>query len=129
MIIFKQERIGYKDKRFNIYKFKTMENGKVTRIGHFLRERGLDELPQIVNILKGDIVLVGPRPLIPEEHYKFRGFELPVKPGITGWWQINGRDQSMVWWYDKEYIRIKSFWLDLYIIWRTIPLVLFRKHG
>ena len=129
MIIFKQERIGYKDKRFNIYKFKTMENGKVTRIGHFLRERGLDELPQIVNILKGDIVLVGPRPLIPEEHYKFRGFELPVKPGITGWWQVNGRDQSMVWWYDKEYIRIKSFWLDLYIIWRTIPLVLFRKHG
>lgn len=129
-IIFKQIRIGYRDKPFYIYKFKTMNSkGNISKFGRFLRTTGLDELPQIVNIFKKEIVLVGPRPLIPREHDKFRGFILLVKPGITGWWQIHGRKQDQIWMYDKEYLKIKSFWVDLYIILRTIPLVILRKHG
>ena len=102
---------------------------KVTKIGKFLRQTGLDELPQIINILKGELVLVGPRPLTPQDHDRYRGFPLPIKPGITGWWQINGRKQKDIWLYDREYIHIKSFLVDLYIIWKTIPLILLRKHG
>lgn len=128
-IIFTQERIGYKDKPFLIYKIRTMKCGKIIKLGKLLRKTGIDELPQIINLLKGDMVLVGPRPLIPREHKKFRGFTLPIKPGLTGWWQIHGRKQSMVRLYDLEYIEKKSFLLDLYILWKTIPLILFGRHG
>ena len=129
-MIYSQTRIGYRDKLFTIYKIRTMDNNEnVTRIGKFLRQTGLDELPQVWNIIKGDLTLVGPRPLIPRDHKKFRGFTLPIKPGITGWWQIHGRVQEEIRAYDLDYLERKSFWLDLYIIWRTIPLVLLRKHG
>lgn len=129
-VIFRQLRIGYKDNPFWIYKIRTMDNeGNVTRIGKFFRITGLDELPQIINILKGDIVLIGPRPLTPQDHKKFRGFPLLIKPGLTGWWQIHGRIQEKIRQYDLEYIEKKSLWLDLYIIWKTIPLILFAKHG
>ncbi len=129
-LIFKQLRIGYKDKPFYIYKIRTMDNNEnVLWWGKFLRETGLDELPQIWNILNGDIVLVGPRPLTPQDHDKYRNFSLPIKPGITGWWQIHGRVQKDIWLYDREYIQMKCWLLDLYIIWKTIPLVIFKKHG
>lgn len=129
-IIFKQERIGYKDRPFYIYKVRTMDKeDEVTKIGKFLRKTAIDEFPQILNILKGDLVLVGPRPLIPREHNKYRGFTLPIKPGLTGWWQIHGRKQDLIRLLDLEYIERKSFWLDLYIILKTIPLVLMGKHG
>jgi lipopolysaccharide/colanic/teichoic acid biosynthesis glycosyltransferase len=106
-----------------------MKDEKITKIGKLLRITGLDELPQIWNILKGDLVLVGPRPLTPQDHKKFRDFTLFVKPGITGWWQIHGRIQKTIRKFDLEYIEKKSIWLDLYIIWKTIPLVIFGKHG
>ena len=129
-MIFRQVRIGYKDKYFHIYKFRTMnDEGEISKFGMFLRKTGLDELPQIVNILKGEVVLVGPRPLVPIEHHKFRGFTLTVKPGITGWWQINGRVQKEIAFLDVQYLDMKSLLLDIYIILKTIPLVLFKKHG
>ena len=129
-IIFKQERIGYLDKSFMIYKFTTMDDdGNSNRWQKLLRVTGLDELPQIWNILKGDLVLIGPRPLTPQDHKRYRGFVLTVKPGLTGWWQIHGRIQKELWHYDLEYMRIKSWYLNLYIIWKTIPLVLLGKHG
>ena len=129
-LIFKQLRVGYENRLFYIYKIQTMDKHEnITKIGRFLRTTGLDELPQMLNILKGDIVLVGPRPLTPQDHDKFRGFILQIKPGLTGWWQIHGRIQSKVREYDREYIQKKSFLLDLYILWKTIPLVLFAKHG
>jgi len=105
------------------------EKEEVSKVGKFLRQTGLDELPQLWNILKGDLVLVGPRPLTPHDHYKYRRFSLPIKPGITGWWQIHGRSQKRIWYYDLDYINKKAWWLDLYIIWKTIPLVLLKKHG
>lgn len=130
MIIFKQLRIGYQDKPFYIYKIRTMnKNEEVTKIGRFLRQTGLDELPQIWNILKGDLVLVGPRPLTPQDHNKYRGFPLSIKPGITGWWQINGRFQKEIAFLDMQYLEIKCLLLDIYIILKTIPLVLLRRHG
>ena len=129
-MIFKQKRIGYKDKPFWIYKIRTMDkNEEVTKIGRFLRRTGLDELPQIVNILKGELVLVGPRPLTPQDHDKFRGFPLPVKPGLTGWWQIHGRVQEHIAFLDLQYIQDKCWLLDLYIMLKTIPLVLLGRHG
>ena len=132
-IIFKQDRVGYNDKIFKIYKFRTMdENENITRIGRLLRITGLDEIAQIVNIFKGDLTLVGPRPLTPWDHKKFRGFPLTVKPGLTGWWQIHGRIQKDIWFYDTQYIHLKRKWgflLDLYICIKTIPLVIFAKHG
>ena len=129
-MIFKQKRIGYKDKPFWIYKIRTMDkNEEVTKIGRFLRRTGLDELPQIVNILKGELVLVGPRPLTPQDHDKYRAFPLPVKPGLTGWWQIHGRIQKDIAFFDLQYIKDKCWLLDLYIMLKTIPLVLLGRHG
>ena len=129
-LIFRQLRIGYQDKPFWIYKIRTMDKDEnVTRIGRLLRRTGLDEVPQIINILKGELVLVGPRPLTPKDHRELRGFPLPIKPGMTGWWQIHGRKQRDIRYYDKVYIRQKSVWLDWYIIFATIPLVLLGRHG
>lgn len=131
LLIFTQERIGYMDRPFKIYKFKTL-NGDAGKWGAFLRKTGLDELPQVINILKGDMALVGPRPLTPQDHRVYRGFVLPCKPGITGWWQIHDRVQKHIRSYDMEYLNLRKklgFWFDLYIMWRTIPLVLFGRHG
>ncbi|MTI29504.1 sugar transferase, partial [Xanthovirga aplysinae] len=132
------------NKAFLIWKFKTMiesqeSNGKllkdhqiITKLGSFLRRTSLDELPQLLNVLKGDMSLVGPRPLLPEylplytERQKRRH---EVKPGITGWAQIHGRDQIS--WeeqfeLDLYYVENQSFWLDLKIIMLTF-LRLFQK--
>lgn len=146
-IIFKQNRVGKDERIFKIYKFRTMRKGTrtasthdlvesgdvVTRSGKVLRKLSLDELPQLVNILKGDMSFVGPRPLIPEER-EIREMRrarnvYSVRPGVTGWSQINGRD-----WVDneskakmdEEYIHRQSLLFDLKILFKTVIVVLKR---
>lgn len=133
-IFFKQTRIGQHGKPFEIYKFRTLSQkahdvtnpqAVVTFTGKFLRRWGLDELPQLINILKNDMSLVGPRPTIPEQVEKYSDFEkrrLQMRPGITGWAQIHGRNG--IGWperiqLDVEYISEASLLLDLEIMLRT----------
>lgn len=139
-VIFYQKRVGYKNECFYIYKFRTMKNGtkekatallkdidsQVTGIGKVLRRLSLDELPQLFNVLKGDMSFVGPRPLIPKEK-KIRNLReqynvFSVKPGITGLAQINGRDNitdERKALYDKEYVENHNLWMDFTILLRT----------
>lgn len=123
-MIFKQPRIGKGGKVFIIYKVRTMKDGKITRVGRHLRRWRLDEGLQIVNIIKGEMSIVGPRPLIIEEHKKLRGYNLPCKPGITGLWQINGCDQKVINFCDITYYQNKSWWFDFIILLKTIPAIL-----
>lgn len=149
-VIFKQERVGYKNELFTIYKFRTMKNGMrqtktedltdeevendITLIGRILRKLSIDELPQLINILKGDMSFVGPRPLIPQEKEirelrgKYNVFS--VRPGITGWAQVNGRDfisdeQKAL--LDKEYVENHSLIMDIKIMFKTVWVVLAGK--
>lgn len=143
-IIFKQERVGKDGKIFNIYKFRSMaENNnasdlsvpdKYTRIGKFIRKTSIDELPQLINILKGDMTFIGPRPWTPmyytdmTEKQKHR---CDVLPGITGLAQVNGRNCASVIDrinYDLEYVNHYSFKLDVDIIFKTFA-VIFCKEG
>ena len=110
--------------------FKITNDPRITRIGRFLRKTSLDELPQLVNVLKGEMSLVGPRMITPEEmdkYGKWRWNLLTVKPGITGLWQISGRSDVT---YEERvrldmyYIRNYTLWLDLLIMWRTLPAVM-----
>lgn len=149
-ILFKQKRIGLNKKEFYIYKFRTMkittpkdvpthllENPEsyITAIGRFLRKSSLDELPQLFNILKGEMSLVGPRPAL------WNQFDLiaerdkyganSVVPGLTGWAQINGRDElpiAVKSAYDGEYVNKMSFLFDIYILFRTVVSV-FKADG
>jgi len=144
-ILFRQKRPGYKEKIFGIYKFRTMTNEKdekgkllpddkrLVGIGKLIRSLSLDELPQIFNVLKGDMSFVGPRPLLVEylplydEEQKRRH---TVKPGITGWAQVNGRN-AISWEqkfdYDVWYVEHQSFWLDMKILWMTFLKVVNRS--
>lgn len=135
---FFQTRPGKNEKLFNIVKFKTMndkkdENGqllpdenRITFLGKILRKTSLDELPQLINVLKGDMSLIGPRPLLVEYLSLYSNEQRKrqnVKPGITGWAQINGR--NLITWkkkleYDVWYVNNISFALDLKILYRTI---------
>jgi lipopolysaccharide/colanic/teichoic acid biosynthesis glycosyltransferase len=110
--------------------FKIARDPRVTRAGHFLRKSSLDELPQLWNVLRGDMSLVGPRPPISYEveHYPAHWFgRFAVKPGVTGLWQVGGRSEltleEMIA-LDLEYARTRSFWLNVKILLRTIPVVL-----
>ena len=148
-VIFRQYRVGKDNKLFYIFKFRTMRRGVknvatadlknsdkfITRSGRFLRKTSLDELPQLVNVLLGDMSFVGPRPLIPEEkeiralRKKYNVYS--VQPGITGWAQINGRDnltdeEKAL--FDKEYIDKQSIWFDIKILLRTVLVVLKREN-
>jgi O-antigen biosynthesis protein WbqP len=147
-IIFRQKRMGAFNKSFVIYKFRTMKHGtpnvssrelaqpsSVLFFGSkYIRKMSLDELPNLINIIKGDMVFVGPRPIILEEHELISkrieaGLE-SLKPGVTGWAQINGRDQISLERkveLDYEYFCRKSIYFDFYIILLTIPKVLFKK--
>ncbi len=114
--------------------FKLMDDPRITRVGRFLRKTSLDELPQLVNVLKGEMSLVGPRPLIIGE-MKFspswRTIRLKVKPGITGMWQVQGRSEASFHdWirHDVYYVRNQSIWLDIKILFKTFSVV-FRKIG
>jgi lipopolysaccharide/colanic/teichoic acid biosynthesis glycosyltransferase len=126
-ILFRQDRLGKYKQPFLIYKFRSMYDGKITRIGQWLRKSGLDELPQIVNILQGDMSLVGPRPLTyadiqrmgwDKRYYISRWH---IKPGITGLAQLHaGRSAHHSWLYDKTYLKHESLLLDFKIIILTL---------
>ena len=145
-VFFTQKRPGKNERIFSILKFKTMTDQKdqegnllpdakrLTKIGKLVRKTSLDELPQLINVLKGEMSIVGPRPLLPEylslynEEQKKRH---AVKPGITGWAQINGR--NAISWEDKFqfdvwYVENQSFGLDLKILFLTVKKV-FRSEG
>ena len=161
-VIFKHMRIGKNGKAFPCYKFRTMcvdakeklaellknnpqarkewehdfklkNDPRITKSGAFLRKTSLDELPQIINVLRGEMSLVGPRPVIQEElarYHEFVGDYLMVRPGITGLWQVSGRSDTT---YDERvqmdswYVRNWSVWLDVMLLWRTVKAVVMRK--
>ena len=145
-VLFRQLRIGHREKVFTFLKFRTMtdvrdQTGKLladehrlTALGRFLRSTSLDELPQLWNVLKGDMSLVGPRPLLPEYLPRYTAFQRrrhEVRPGITGWVQVNGRN-SLTWEQKFEldvwYVDHRSLWLDARILWMTVLQVL-RREG
>ncbi len=156
---FTQKRVGKNGELFDFYKFRSMvinaeklkdeliekneskdgvifkmkDDPRITKVGKFLRRTSLDELPQLINILKGDMTLVGPRPPVPREVNEYNLNErkrLDVVPGLTCIWQVSGRSevpfkQQVV--MDKDYIRTRSFRKDLMLLFKTIPAVLFGK--
>jgi len=113
--------------------FKPVDDPRVTRLGKFLRATGLDELPQVINILQRDMSVVGPRPAIPYELELYKDWHhrrLTVRPGVTGLWQVRRHDTENfddVMKLDLEYIDSFSIWLDLKIILLTVPMILFRR--
>jgi exopolysaccharide biosynthesis polyprenyl glycosylphosphotransferase len=158
-VFFAQERLGKDGGRFRLYKFRTMcsnaeeilkadpalhkkyvennyklpkdQDRRITSLGHFLRKSSLDELPQLFNVLRGDMSLVGPRPIVPSEIEKYSDYAqlfVSVKPGLTGYWQVNGRseigDYGTRAALDLEYVRDRSLKTDVAILLKTIPAVL-----
>jgi exopolysaccharide biosynthesis polyprenyl glycosylphosphotransferase len=155
-IIYRHRRIGLNDKVFYIYKFRSMymdgnsrlspaqmqewketmkikDDPRVTKIGNFLRKSSLDELPQLFNVLRGEMSWVGPRPIVEHEAEKFgqyRHIRSMVKPGLTGLWQVSGRSDVS---YDERvnldtyYVRNHTIWLDLEILFKTVPALLARR--
>lgn len=157
-VFYRQTRMGYKGRAFTVLKFRTMytdadarlddllarnpqcraeyeqyhkiqNDPRVTSIGHWLRRFSLDELPQLINVLRGDMSLVGPRAYMPKELFQMRGLSrvvLQTPPGITGLWQVSGRNavsfSSRVD-MDVHYVHNWSLWLDLYLLARTLPVV------
>jgi lipopolysaccharide/colanic/teichoic acid biosynthesis glycosyltransferase len=146
--IFKQERVGKGGEPFVFYKFRTMrtdvdpfgatpkssDDPRLTKIGRLLREYSLDELPQLFNVLKGDMSIVGPRPLYVSQMAEWSDYHkqrLQVKPGLTGLSQIKGRaslTQEAKLDIEVEYVKKQSFWLDIKIIFLTLGVV-FGKKG
>jgi exopolysaccharide biosynthesis polyprenyl glycosylphosphotransferase len=158
-VIFRQTRIGKNGKTFNFYKFRTMvedaeqqkeglvwlneatgplfkikNDPRITKTGSWLRKTSLDELPQLFNVIKGEMSLVGPRPALPDEVNRYNALSMKrllVMPGMTGVWQVNGRSnatfEEMIN-YDLRYIKDWSLWTDIKILFKTIPAVL-KNHG
>lgn len=148
-IFFLQKRVGKDAHCFNIIKFRTMKSSApkniatgdlenpemyISKLGRFLRDRSIDELPQLINVVKGEMSLIGPRPLVyTEREIRFlrRWYGVyQVTPGITGWAQVNGRDTVDIYdkvYYDREYVQNVSLRFDLNVIWRSILVVLGRK--
>lgn len=154
-VFFSQTRLGQKGRHFKMYKFRSMvvnaealledlkdknevsghmfkmkNDPRITKVGRLIRKTSIDELPQLINVIKGDMSLVGPRPPLPrevEEYGRWHDLRLSVKPGITGLWQISGRNDigfdEMVS-LDMKYIRERSLWYDLKIILKTVPVLI-----
>jgi lipopolysaccharide/colanic/teichoic acid biosynthesis glycosyltransferase len=137
--LFWQQRMGARGRWFLLYKFRTLRapfdwrgnvvpaNQRLSRIGQLLRDTSLDELPQLLNVLVGDMSLIGPRPLLPVDQPKNSALRLMVAPGITGWAQVNGRklltpDEKEK--LDGWYVRNASIWLDVRIVFKTLQIVL-----
>ncbi|MDZ5065925.1 sugar transferase [Clostridium perfringens] len=149
-VLFSQKRVGQYGKEFNMYKFRSMVSNaeelkaklmeqnemsgpmfkmkhdpRITRVGKFIRKTSIDELPQLINILKGEMSLVGPRPSLPKEVDKFESWmleRLEVKPGLTCYWQVMGRnDIDFEDWMklDIKYVHDRNFWLDIKLIFKT----------
>lgn len=159
-VFFKQIRYGKNSEKFEIYKFRTMhvdaeskleqlikhneiegamfkikDDPRITKFGKMLRNTSIDELPQLINVLKGDMALVGPRPPLPREVEMYSNYEmqrLSVVPGCTGLWQVSGRNElsfkEMVE-LDLMYINTMSLWLDIKIIAKTIFMLMGSKNG
>lgn len=125
-VFFRQSRVGLRGRAFTIYKFRTMRNGKVTRVGAWLRRLSVDELPQLLNVICGDMNIVGPRAVpksdLPEDDHRCC-LRATVRPGITGLAQISGRNSLSV---DEKlsldvfYVQNRSLWLDAWICFRTV---------
>jgi lipopolysaccharide/colanic/teichoic acid biosynthesis glycosyltransferase len=151
--LFWQERVGYRGRRISIVKFRTMRpdrrkradpppgpdrrrahksksDPRVTRLGRLLRRTCLDELPQLWNVLRGDLSFVGPRPELPEIVARYEPWQHArhtVKPGLTGWWQVNRDDvrpMHLATELDLFYLENQSLWLDLWILWRTLGVAI-----
>lgn len=140
-LFYSQKRIGLNGNSFEILKIRTMltntklvDDLRITRNGHFLREWSLDELPQVLNILKGEMTLVGPRPLLwsykNEIEPNVEKIRHSVRPGVTGWAQVNGRNE-LSWTekliYDQYYIKRRTLLFDFFILARTLPVWLKRE--
>jgi lipopolysaccharide/colanic/teichoic acid biosynthesis glycosyltransferase len=154
-IIFYQYRVGKDGKIFKMYKFRSMienaeklthklknknemtgpmfkikDDPRITRIGKFIRKTSIDELPQLINVLKGEMSLVGPRPNLPKEVEKLNAYQrqkLCAKPGLTCYWQVMGRNSiNFQRWMelDIKYIRERNTWLDIKLIYQTVTLLL-----
>ena len=150
-IIFKQDRVGKDGKIFSMYKFRSMivnaeelkakletknemsgpmfkmkNDPRITKVGRFIRKTSIDELPQLINVIKGDMSLVGPRPSLPKEVEQFSPWmleRLKVKPGITCYWQVMGRNNiAFEEWMklDVKYVHEMNYWLDIKLIFKTI---------
>jgi exopolysaccharide production protein ExoY len=155
-VLFRQRRVGYKGREFTLFKFRTMQMDADSRLhsdhfhklmeaevpmtkldarndprliplGSLLRSTGLDELPQILNVLRGEMSMVGPRPCIPYEYERYQPWQrrrFDAVPGLTGLWQVSGKNRTtfneMIR-FDIDYSERMSFWLDLKIIFRTLP--------
>lgn len=159
-IIFSQKRVGLKGKLFNMYKFRSMivnaeelktrlkehnemsgpmfkmkNDPRITSIGKFIRKTSIDELPQLINVLKGEMSLVGPRPSLENEVLQFEPWmmeRLTVKPGLTCYWQVSGRNAiDFVDWMglDIKYVRERSFLIDLKLIFRTFFMLFGDKNA
>ncbi|BFM40382.1 sugar transferase [Synechocystis sp. LKSZ1] len=163
-IFYVQQRVGKNHRPFNCYKFRTMvtnadevlenllakcpqtreefetnfklrDDPRITWIGKFLRLTSLDEFPQFWNVLKGDMSVVGPRPLVPEELHKYGNRinrVLTIRPGLTGLWQVSGRNdipypQRVQ--IDVYYVNYRTFWLDLWVIIKTLGVVIFPNNN
>jgi lipopolysaccharide/colanic/teichoic acid biosynthesis glycosyltransferase len=157
-VLFRQRRVGLNGREFTLYKFRSMrvgaedelhglrahneadgpvfkmrEDPRVTGVGRFIRRMSIDELPQLWNVFRGEMSVVGPRPPIPEEVRRYQRWQrrrLSMKPGITCTWQVSGRsDLEFDRWMelDLAYIDTWSLWGDLQIVARTIPAVLLRR--
>lgn len=157
-VIFRQIRVGKNGKKFNIYKFRSMvsnaeqlleglldknettgamfkmkDDPRITRIGHFIRKTSIDELPQLLNVLKGDMSLVGPRPPLPREVDEYSDYDMQrllVQPGCTGLWQISGRSNvgfNQMVEYDLEYIRNRTLLKDIMIMLKTVVQLIWSR--
>lgn len=159
-VFFSQTRSGKYPKTFKMYKFRSMvhnaedlleslkeqnemsgpvfkikEDPRMTKVGKFIRKTSIDELPQLINVLKGDMSFVGPRPALPKEVEQYNAYQMQrllVKPGITCYWQVSGRNNiGFDEWVelDLKYIRERNLWLDIKLIFRTIPALLGDKNA
>lgn len=159
-VIFKQKRVGLNGKEFYMYKFRSMvinaeelkeqlesqnemsgpmfkikDDPRITKVGKFIRKTSIDELPQLINVIKGDMSLVGPRPSLPKEVKKFEQWmmeRLEVKPGLTCIWQVSGRNNiDFEDWMklDIKYVRERSFKLDIKLILKTVLVLLGDKNA